>query len=65
MEMTRCVLHEKKFVKKILNRGSVYLQNKLPTKVIKDQTPFEAWYEFKPSVNFFKVFGYLCFTYDP
>ena len=32
---------------------------------MKDQKPFEAWYGYKPSLNLFKVFGCLCFTYIP
>ena len=32
---------------------------------MKEQTPFEAWYEYKPSLKFLKVFGCLCFTYIP
>ena len=30
-----------------------------------DQTPFEVWYGYKPSLNFLKVFGCLCFTLVP
>ena len=41
------------------------MQNRLPTKALKDQTPFEAWYGYKPSLHFLKIFGCLCFTHVP
>jgi len=28
-----------------------------------NQTPFEAWYGYKPSLKFLKIFGCLCFTH--
>lgn len=43
----------------------VFLQNRLPSKSMKDQTPFEAWYGFKPPLHFLKVFDCLCFIYVP
>jgi len=42
-----------------------FLQNRLPTKVLKDKTPFEAWYGYKPSLTFLKVFGCVCFAHVP
>ena len=68
MEMTRCMLHEKNLTKKFWAEAantSVFLQNRLPTTSVKNQTSFEAWYGYKPSLNFLKVFGCLCFTYVP
>ncbi|WVZ15866.1 hypothetical protein V8G54_013432 [Vigna mungo] len=53
MGMSRCMLHEKN------------LPKKLPTKAVKGLTPFEAWYGYKPSLKFLKVFGCLCFTHVP
>nr|KYP39287.1 Retrovirus-related Pol polyprotein from transposon TNT 1-94 [Cajanus cajan] len=43
----------------------VFLQNRLLTynQVVKDRTPYEAWYGHKPSLNFLKIFGCLCFTH--
>jgi len=32
---------------------------------VKNHTPFEAWYGYKPYLNFLKVIGCLCFTYVP
>ena len=49
MEMTRCILHEelpKTFWAEVANT-TIFLQNWLPTKVLKDKTPFEAWYGYK------------------
>ncbi|PPD71730.1 hypothetical protein GOBAR_DD31377 [Gossypium barbadense] len=36
---------------------AVYLQNRLPTKALASETPFEAWFSFKPSLAHLKVFG--------
>ncbi|KAL0559650.1 hypothetical protein IC582_000013 [Cucumis melo] len=68
MEMTRCMLHEKSLPKKFWAEAAnttVFLQNRLPTKALKEKTPFEAWYGYKPSLKFLKVFGCLCFTHVP
>jgi hypothetical protein len=32
---------------------------------LEDKTPFEVWYGYKPSLNFLKVFGSVCFVYIP
>ena len=68
MEMVRCMVHEKNFPKKFWAEAAstaVFLQNRLPSKALKDQTPFEAWYGYKPSLKFLKVFGCVCFVYIP
>ncbi|KAA0041382.1 Retrovirus-related Pol polyprotein from transposon TNT 1-94 [Cucumis melo var. makuwa] len=68
MEMTRCMLHEKSLPKKFWAEAAntaIFLQNRLPTKALKEKTPFEAWYGYKPSLKFLKVFGCLCFTHVP
>ena len=68
MEMSRCMLHEKNLPKKFLVEATsmaVFLQNRLPTKAMKDQTPYEAWYGYKPTLKYLKVFGCLCFTHIP
>jgi len=59
------MLHEKNLPKKFWAEAAnttVFLQNRLLTRDVKDQTPFEAWYGYKPSLNFLKIFGCLCFT---
>lgn len=45
IEMTRCMLYEKNLPKKFWAEAAntvVFLQNRLPTRAVKDQTPFEA-----------------------
>ncbi|CAL2248910.1 unnamed protein product [Prunus armeniaca] len=37
----------------------------LPTKSVKDMTPFEAWHGFKPKVDFFKIFGCIAYAHVP
>ncbi|KAA0060156.1 Retrovirus-related Pol polyprotein from transposon TNT 1-94 [Cucumis melo var. makuwa] len=57
MQMTRCMLHEKSLPKKFWAEAAntaVFLQNRLPTKPVKEKTPFEAWYGYKPSLKFLK-----------
>jgi len=68
MEMARCMLHEKELPKQFLAEAAnttVFIQNRLPTKALQDKTPFEAWYEYKPSLTFLKVFGCVCFAHVP
>ena len=62
------MLHKKNLPKQFwveAENTTIFLYNRLPTKVVKNKTPFEAWYGYKSSLNFLKVFGYLCFTYVP
>lgn len=65
MDMSRCLLFEKKLPNQLWVEATntfVYLLNRLPTKAMKDMTPFEGWFGFKPSVSHLKVFGcVLCF----
>lgn len=68
LEMARCMLHEKNLPKQFWAEAAstaVFLQNRLPTRAVRDKTPFEAWYGYKPSLNFLKIFGCLCFTHVP
>jgi transposase InsO family protein len=68
MEMVRCMLHGKDLPKQFWAEAAntaVFLQNRLPTKALKDKTPFEAWYGYKPSLTFLKVFGCVCFAHVP
>ncbi|XP_022927115.1 uncharacterized protein LOC111434054 [Cucurbita moschata] len=68
MEMTRCMLHEKDLPKRFWGKATntiMCLQNRISTKVVKDPTPFEVWYGYKPSSKFVRVFGCLCFIYIP
>ncbi|KAA3476823.1 Retrovirus-related Pol polyprotein from transposon TNT 1-94 [Gossypium australe] len=68
LDMTRCMLHEQNLPKKLwaeTAHTAIFLQNRLPTKAVKDQTPYKAWYGHKPSLNFLKIFCCLCFTHVP
>jgi hypothetical protein len=56
MEMVRCMLHQKELPKKLWAEAAsttVFIQNRLPTRALQNQTPFEAWFGFKPSLDFF------------
>jgi len=62
------MLHEKDLPKRFWGKAAnivVCLQNRISTKAVKDLTPFEVWYGYKPSLKFVRVFGCLCFTYIP
>jgi len=68
MEIARCMLHEKELPKTFWAEEAnttIFLQNHLATKALKDKTTFEAWYGYKPFLTFLKVFGCVCFTYVP
>ena len=42
-----------------------YLNNISPTKAVENSTPYEAWYERKPSVDHLKTFGCVCYSHIP
>ncbi|RVW82656.1 Retrovirus-related Pol polyprotein from transposon RE1 [Vitis vinifera] len=68
MEMTRCLLHEKELPKSFWAEAAntaVFLLNRLPTKALQKQTPFEAWFGYKSMLMNLKTFGCLCFSYVP
>ncbi|OMO69325.1 Integrase, catalytic core [Corchorus capsularis] len=68
MEMSRCLLFEKKLPKKFWAEAvstSVYLLNRLSTRAINGKTPYEAWYGVKPSVDHLRIFGCICYAYVP
>lgn len=68
MEMTRCLLYEKDLPKEFWAEAantSVFLLNRLPTRVLEMKTPFEAWFDVKPILRNLKVFGCLCFSHIP
>ncbi|CAL5438577.1 unnamed protein product [Camellia sinensis] len=67
-EMSKSMLHEKGLPKTFWGEAvftAVYLMNRCPTKALKDRTPFEAWSGRKPSVNYLKVFGCICYAHVP
>ena len=68
MEMTRYLLHEKGLPKKFRVEAAntvVFLLNRLSTKALQKNTPFEAWFRYKPLLLNLKIFGCLCFCYVP
>uniref|UniRef100_A0A0A1X768 Retrovirus-related Pol polyprotein from transposon TNT 1-94 n=1 Tax=Zeugodacus cucurbitae TaxID=28588 RepID=A0A0A1X768_ZEUCU len=43
---------------------AVYIRNRAPTKLLKHTTPYEVWYNKKPSVKHLRVFGARAFSLD-
>uniref|UniRef100_A0A0K8UZ07 Retrovirus-related Pol polyprotein from transposon TNT 1-94 n=1 Tax=Bactrocera latifrons TaxID=174628 RepID=A0A0K8UZ07_BACLA len=43
---------------------AVYIRNRAPTKLLKNSTPYEVWYNKKPSVKHLRVFGARAFSLD-
>lgn len=65
MEMTRCLLFESKLPKEFWVEAmntSIYLLKRLPSKAVKEITPFDAWFGNKPFISHLKVFGCVCFV---
>jgi transposase InsO family protein len=68
MKMVRCLLYEKDLPKIFWVKTAntiVFLQNRFPTKVLKEKTLFEAWYDYKPSLSFLKNFGSIYYVHVP
>ena len=68
MEIVRCMLYEQDLPKILWAEAantSVFLQNQLPIKFLKEKTPFKAWYNYKPSLSFLKKFGCICYVHVP
>ena len=66
--MARCLLFEKDLPKKFWAEAvntAVFLLNRLPTRALQHKTSYEAWHDYKPSLQNLKVFGCLCFTHIP
>ena len=62
MEMARSMLKSMKVPGRFWGeavRHAVYLLNRLPTKPMGEQTPFEAWNGKKPHLGHLNVFGCL------
>ena len=67
IEMARCMIIEANFEKSFWGEAVVmanYIQNRLPASDI-EITPFENWYDHKPSINHFRRFGSKCYTFVP
>lgn len=64
VEMTRSCLKEMNLPSKMWGeavRNSVYILNRVPTRALTGQTPYEAWYERKPNLTYVHVFGCLAY----
>ena len=44
---------------------AVYIRNRSPTTSVKDKTPYECWFNAKPNVSHFRVFGSQCYVHVP
>ncbi|MCO5592728.1 hypothetical protein L7F22_046731 [Adiantum nelumboides] len=68
MEMARCMLKTKSLPHKLWMEAvacATHVLNKLPTRALKKITPYEAWYDRKPSVNYLCFFGCLAYASIP
>lgn len=66
--MTRSLLKEKGMPAMFWGeavRHSIYILNRVPTKVLKGETPYEAWKGKKPDLSFIRVFGCLVYVKVP
>ena len=54
VEMARCMLKSKQMPSRFWGEAvvtAVYVLNRAPTKSLKNKTPYEAWYDWKPRVD--------------
>jgi len=68
MEMSRCILFEKKLPRFLWAEAidtSIYLLNRLPTNSVQSRTPLKAWSSVRPTAKHLKVFGSLCYFHMP
>ncbi|WZZ50850.1 hypothetical protein YC2023_050957 [Brassica napus] len=68
MEVARSMMFQANVPKRFWSDAvatACYLINRIPTKVLKGQAPFEVLNKHKPSVDYLRVFGCLCFVLVP
>lgn len=68
VEMARCMLKTKDLADEFWAEAvatAIYVLNLSPTKAVWNMTPYEAWYESKPSVNHLRIFGCICYALIP
>ncbi|MCO5549363.1 hypothetical protein L7F22_002833 [Adiantum nelumboides] len=68
MEMARCMLKAKSLPHKLWMEAvacAAHVLNRCPTCALKTITPYESWYDRKPSVSYLRVFGYLAYAHIP
>lgn len=67
-DMARCLFFQstlpKKLQIKVINIAN-YIQNRIIKKALTLKTPFEMWYDHKPSISHFKVYGCVCYARIP
>ena len=58
--MATCMIEENELSPKIWDEAincATYIQNRDLHKLVKDKTPYEAWFGHKPNVSHFRIFG--------
>ncbi|MCO5562588.1 hypothetical protein L7F22_016216 [Adiantum nelumboides] len=68
METARCMLKAKSLPHKLWMEAvacAAHVLNRCPTHALKTITPYEAWYDRKPSVGYLRVFGCLAYAHIP
>ncbi|MCO5576386.1 hypothetical protein L7F22_030196 [Adiantum nelumboides] len=68
MEMARCMLKAKSLPHKLWMEAvacATHVLNRCPTRALKTITPYESWYDRKPSVSYLCVFGCLAYAHIP
>ncbi|MCO5577358.1 hypothetical protein L7F22_031187 [Adiantum nelumboides] len=68
MEMARCMLKAKSLPHKLWMEAvacAAHLLNRCPTRALKTITPYESWYDRKPSISYLRVFGCLAYAHIP
>ncbi|MCO5549008.1 hypothetical protein L7F22_002474 [Adiantum nelumboides] len=68
MEMARCMLKAKSLPHKLWMEAvacPAHVLNRCPTRALKTITPYESWYDRKPSVSYLRVFSCLAYAHIP
>ncbi|MCO5563189.1 hypothetical protein L7F22_016826 [Adiantum nelumboides] len=68
MEMARCMLKAKSLPHKLWMEAVAcvaHVLNRCPTHALKTITPYESWYDRKPSISYLRVFGCLAYAHIP
>ncbi|MCO5568044.1 hypothetical protein L7F22_021740 [Adiantum nelumboides] len=68
MEMARYMLKAKSLPHKLWMEAvacAAHVLNRCPTRALKTITPYESWYDRKPSASYLRVFGCLAYAHIP
>ena len=68
MEVARSMMFQTNVPKRFWSDAVIsacYLINRIPTRVLEDQSPFEVLNKVKPSLSHLRVFGSLCYVLIP